>query len=107
MNILFTDKVSGYINEIPQEEGLNILGKLIELKDDTKTEILERNETIQLSEGESTPIYAYYLDNHEYVIFGFKDRKNMLVLDIIKLIDNKIVSHTLKQEDEVAESGEN
>lgn len=90
MEVLFGNKITDYINKLPQEEQTGILSVIKPLKAKTKSEIEQLKETSVLSEEEEPVIYGYYMGDSKYALFGFRDKKTLVIVDIVRLVDKKI-----------------
>lgn len=90
MEVLFGNRITEYINKLPPEEQTSILSVIKPLKAKTKSEIKQLKETSVLSEEEEPVIYGYYMGDSKYALFGFRDKKTLVIVDIVKLVDNKM-----------------
>ena len=69
------------------EEDMKIFNNRVNiLKGMNKTEIIEFNDVIELDKAKNIILYAYNIQDSIYVLFAFKDKNMLVLLDEIELI---------------------
>lgn len=90
MKIMLTKRVSDFLQTLTPEKLNIIFGKLDILEQTDASNVLYIKDVTLLGEKDK-PIYAYCIDDSEYIVFGI-NKKNAVIVDIIKLLDDNIES---------------
>lgn len=99
MKVLLSNKVSTYINNLPQDQNKSYIDKFKKLITKSKTEILNLEDIVDLSENESIKFYAYFISDGKYAVFAFNEKNNIIIVDLIELTNSGIKSLTISAED--------
>ncbi len=89
MKILITKALSNALLNQSSEKVHSFLESLDKLKSLNKTEIRELDTVVKLSKNSSSELYAYKISTESYALFSFSSKKELVIIDIIKLVDNK------------------
>ena len=88
MQIYISKSYSSVLSTRSKDE-LELLKKIVsDLKDKNKTAIIEMDNVIVLSKDKDIILYALNMQDNKYIVFSFKEKNTMVLLDEIALISN-------------------
>ena len=90
MKIYLTNELSEALLKLPREEIDRFIDSVDRIKDLNKTEILNLDKTVELFKENGVSFYAYNLFESTYVLFSFKPKKTMVLLDVIELDNDEL-----------------
>ena len=82
---LFASMIENY----PEEEKRRFIENINPLKKMSKTDIINSDCIVQLPNTNQIILYAYNTQGSMYLVFTFKDKNTLVLLDEIELINNR------------------
>ena len=108
MQIFISKDFSSKLIERTEKEMKVFNEKINELKSMNKTTILNRDDVVVLTSNENITVYAYNIQSSVYVLFAFKEKNEIVLLDELKFISkNKIESLVYGDTNNVGEQTNN
>lgn len=93
MKIFMSKAFASAISERSKEEVESFNEEISELKEMNKTDIVNLDKVVELTDSKNMLIFAYNTRESVYVVFAFKSKNEMVILDEVELIDgNKLKS---------------
>lgn len=90
MKIYLTNELSDALLKLPKEQIKKFIDAVDRIKDLNKTEILNLDKTVELFKEKGVSFYAYNLYGNTYVVFAFRPKKIMLLLDVMEMKDEDL-----------------
>ena len=87
MKVLMTKELSEALEKLPVDRIKSFIHAIDRIKDLNKTEILALDKTVKLSKEGSIDFYAYEISDPYYVLFAFKPKKTMILLDVMEIVN--------------------
>lgn len=87
MKVLMTKELTEALEKLPIERIKSFISAIDRIKDLNKTEMLALDKTVKLSREGSIDFYAYEISDPYYVLFAFKPKKTMILLDVMEIVD--------------------
>lgn len=95
MKILLTNDFSDVMMKQEKAVFTNFLASIEKIRDLTKTQLLALVTVVDLSSPkDKTKLYAYNIEEKNYIVFSFSSKNEMILLDYVKLQNGGVISLT-------------
>ncbi len=88
MKILMTKDLADTLLMQPENNLKIFISAINRIKDLNKTQLLALESIVPLSRKNNIDYYAYEISNAIYVLFTFRPKKTMILVDIMRLTDD-------------------
>ena len=86
MQIFVSKTFSSKLMERTEEQLKMLNDRINELKSMNKTDIINREDVAELTRNKGVTVYAYHMQDSTFVLFAFKEKNEIVLLDEFKLI---------------------
>jgi len=106
MNAFVRKDLISALDTLPDEEKSIFMTKVKELRKTVKNDIADSKEVVILEKNSEFPLYAYHIEKSFYILFTFKDKQSILILDRIELLGNNELESLVYSNDNADDSKE-
>lgn len=92
MKVLMRNELSEALMKLPIDRIKSFISAIDRIKDLNKTEIIALDKTTKLFREGSVDFYAYEISYPYYVLFAFKPKKTMVLLDVMEIVDDDSIN---------------
>lgn len=98
MQVYVSKAFSEAVANCPKKDMKLFIDRVNTLKCMSKTEIITSDQVVSLFKDKDIVLYAYHIRDEVYALFAFNEKKDVVILDEVKLINDKIESFVYADE---------